>query len=160
MVKVLFVCLGNICRSPMAEGIFVHLVEEAGLRDQFEIDSAGTGDWHAGERPDERMLATASAHDIELPSFARQVRSQDLAYYDYIIPMDQSNMRNLQSLFDANPDAKAQMIKMRHFDPEKQNADVPDPYYGGQKGFEKVYAMLYRANENFLQFLTEKHGLV
>jgi protein-tyrosine phosphatase len=159
MINVLFVCLGNICRSPMAEGLFIHQVEQAGLSNQLHIDSAGTGSWHVGERADPRMRQTAGKHGIELPSRARKVVEADFRRYDYILAMDASNLQDLQDLGEQVSGRKAQLLKMRHFDPEAPDADVPDPYYGGERGFEDVYAMLARSTQALLEFLVETHGL-
>lgn len=159
MVNILFVCLGNICRSPMAEGLFIHLVDQAGLSDQIKIDSAGTGGWHVGAPADPRMRETAKAHGVNLPSKARQVTLEDFDHFDYIIPMDQSNLADLRELQVRKPNSRAKVIKMRHFDPEAPEADVPDPYYGGQSGFEDVYAMLKRSCQMFLEYVAAEHEL-
>lgn len=159
MIKVLFVCLGNICRSPMAEGIFLHLVQEAGLDDQIEVDSCGTGAWHTGESADHRMRATAQRHGIHLPSRARQIKGKDFLEFDYIIPMDHSNLREVKQKLTRHTNPKSEVVLMRHFDDLDQDAEVPDPYYGGPEGFENVYDMLMRSNRNFLHYLVEKHKL-
>ncbi|MEM9986667.1 MAG: low molecular weight protein-tyrosine-phosphatase [Bacteroidota bacterium] len=150
MTRVLFVCLGNICRSPMAEGLFIEKVKQAGLLDQFEIDSAGTGGWHVGDRADPRMRQTAAKHGVELPSRARKVTQEDFRHFDYILAMDESNLQDLEALAEGVPDGTAQLYKMRYFDPQAPEADVPDPYYGGQRGFEEVYEMLDRSTEELL----------
>jgi len=145
--SVLFVCLGNICRSPLAEGVFTHLVAEAGLEDRFEIESAGTGAWHVGERPDARAAMVAGQHGVELPSRARQITEDDLKRFDYVIAMDRENLRNIQRMADAMGDEVEAMIHLlREFDPESGDGDeVPDPYYGGASGFENVYEMVHRS---------------
>ncbi len=150
MIKVLFVCLGNICRSPMAEGLFTHHVKNAGLKGEIEIDSCGTGAWHMGELADPRMRETAQKHGIELTSRARQIKPEDFQEYDYILAMDDNNYQELKRIQDRVPDGKAKLYKMRDFDPESKGADVPDPYFGGQEGFEKVYEMLDRSTRKFL----------
>jgi len=150
MIRVLFVCLGNICRSPMAEGLFLHYIKEAGLQDQIRVDSAGTGGWHVGERPDARMQETAKRHDIHLPSRARKTRVEDFEEYDYILAMDESNLDDLKRLADESTNRQAQLFKMRHFDDEAPNTDVPDPYWGGDQGFEYVYQMLDRSTQKLL----------
>lgn len=145
--SVLFVCLGNICRSPLAEGIFRRLVADAGLEGKFEIESAGTGAWHVGERPDARAEMVASQHGVSLLSRARQVTDDDLRRFDYVIAMDRENLRNLQRMADAlGSETDAQIHLLREFDPERGDGDeVPDPYYGGASGFENVYEMVRRS---------------
>lgn len=158
MVKVLFVCLGNICRSPMAEGLFLHHVAAAGLSDRIQVDSAGTGAWHVGEPADRRMQAAAAVHGVELVSRARQVRLSDFSEFDYIIPMDGSNLRDLEDLAREVGNSSARLVKMRHFDPKAPGADVPDPYYGGQRGFEQVFEMLDRATQGLLAHICVEQG--
>ncbi|MEM7370528.1 MAG: low molecular weight protein-tyrosine-phosphatase [Bacteroidota bacterium] len=159
MVKVLFVCLGNICRSPMAEGLFIHQVAEAGLSDQFEIDSAGTSGWHEGERADSRMRQTAGKYGIDLPSRSRPVKDSDFRNFDYILAMDESNLRDLQSRARNVTHASAHILKMRQFDDEAPNADVPDPYYGGRRGFDEVYEMLNRSTQQLLTHIQQASEL-
>jgi protein-tyrosine phosphatase len=156
MIRILFVCLGNICRSPMAEGMFLHLAAEAGIAGHFRVDSAGTGGWHEGEKADRRMRATAQSHGVELVSRARKVRSEDFQEFDYIIPMDRSNYQDLRAV---GQNILSEMIMMRHFDPQAPESDVPDPYMGDQEDFEEVYQILERSNRNFLTFLREKHHI-
>lgn len=140
MTSVLFVCLGNICRSPLAEGVFIHLAREAGV--EVEVDSAGTGGYHAGELADPRSRAVAQKHGIELPSRARKVRPSDFEDFDLIVAMDQSNAANLRR---SCPDAhQAKIVLMRDYDPQGAG-DVPDPYYGGDRGFDDVYDMVDRS---------------
>lgn len=143
--SVLFVCLGNICRSPLAEGVFAHLVAEAGLTDRFLIESAGTGAWHVGERPDARAEMVANQHGVALLSKARQITDDDLLTFDWIIAMDRENLRNIQRMADA-VGSDAEIHLLREFDPENASGDeVPDPYYGGASGFENVYEMVHRS---------------
>lgn len=158
-IKVLFVCLGNICRSPMAEGLFMHLVREAGLEDRFEIDSAGTSGYHEGELADRRMRETATSHGVRLTSRSRMFLEQDLHDFHYVVAMDSSNQRNILNLKKPGVDYPASVLMMRGFDPQPDSPDVPDPYYGGRNGFENVYDILLRSNERFLQHLRETHGL-
>ena len=150
--SVLFVCLGNICRSPLAEGIFLDLVAEAGLSDRFEIDSAGTGSWHVGEPPDARATLVASQHGVELTSRARQLTADDLLHFDWVIAMDRENLRNIERMADA-AGSDAEIHLLREFDPEGEGDDVPDPYYGGASGFENVYAMVHRSCQRLLDRL-------
>ncbi|HHG86409.1 MAG TPA: low molecular weight phosphotyrosine protein phosphatase, partial [Bacteroidetes bacterium] len=154
-----FVCLGNICRSPMAEGLFQHLVEEAGWSDRFEIDSAGTSAYHTGERADSRMRYTAAENGIALTSLARQFVKQDLNDFDYIMAMDRSNFSNILDLKKPGANSHAIVRKMRDFDPQPGSLDVPDPYYGGAGGFQEVYDILLRSNQKFLEFLQKTHAL-
>jgi len=147
--RVLFVCLGNICRSPLAEGVFRNQVEAAGLTDKFEIDSAGTGSWHVGERPDARAAMVARDHGVELDSRARQVRDEDLRDFDYVIAMDRENLRSLQRMADATG-GDAEVVLLRAYDPDPEGEEVPDPYYGGVRGFEDVYQILTRSCEGLL----------
>lgn len=158
-IKVLFVCLGNICRSPMAEGVFTHLVEEAGWSERFFIDSAGTSSHHAGELADRRMRETASGHGLTLTSRARQFVAADLDEFDYILPMDHSNLRNIESLIPPSGNHKGKIVLMRDFDPQPQDGNVPDPYYGGQDGFENVYRILLRSNQRLLSSIQEEQDL-
>ncbi|MHC4924952.1 MAG: low molecular weight protein-tyrosine-phosphatase [Planctomycetota bacterium] len=148
--SVLFVCLGNICRSPLAEGVFRHLVDEAGLGGHFDIDSAGTGAWHVGEPPDGRMTMVAEQHGISLDSRARQVEAEDLDRFDLILAMDRSNLRELQRMVDlSGADVRVQLL--REYDPAGDGDEVPDPYYGGATGFEHVYTMVHRSCEALLE---------
>ena len=151
--RVLFVCLGNICRSPLAEGVFLHLLTEAGLSDRFEIDSAGTGDWHVGERPDARATKVAREHGIELPSIARQVEEGDLVHFDYVIAMDRDNLRTLRRMAASAGAQEAHVELLRDFDPRRDSEDVPDPYYGGASGFENVYQIVRRSCQALLERL-------
>lgn len=152
--SVLFVCLGNICRSPLAEGVFRHLVAERGLEDRFEIDSAGTGGWHVGHPPDERSVAVASEHGIALDGAARQVRPEDLERFDIVLAMDSENLRDLERLA-VDAESRSRLHLLREFDPEADSLDVPDPYYGGTSGFENAYRMVRRACEGLLDRLVD-----
>lgn len=150
--SVLFVCLGNICRSPLAEGIFLHLVSEAGLESRFVIDSAGTGAWHVGERPDARASMVANKHGVELTSRARQITDDDLRRFDYVIAMDRENLRNIERMADATG-SEAEVHLLREFDLTESGDEVPDPYYGGASGFETVYEMVHRSCQTLLDRL-------
>ena len=148
--SVLFVCLGNICRSPLAEGVFQHLVEEAGLSERFVIESAGTGAWHVGERPDARATMVANQHGVALESRARQVTADDLHRFDFIIAMDRENRRNLERMA-AGTDSEAVIQLLREYDSDSDHDEVPDPYYGGTSGFEIVYEMVLRSCRELLR---------
>jgi protein-tyrosine phosphatase len=150
--KILFVCLGNICRSPMAEGIFAHLVRERGWEGRYRIDSAGTGDWHVGQPPDRRAIAAAQKRGVPLPSVCRQVRRSDFGEFDLIVAMDRNNRRDLEALA---PEGLRHKIRlMRDFEPaDGRGGDVPDPYYGGPYEFDSVYEMLRRCCERMLDEL-------
>jgi len=141
--RVLFVCLGNICRSPLAEGVFRHLVTERGLDDRIEVDSAGTGGWHVGEGPDPRSLEVAVRNGVSLDGqSARRIENGDLADFHWVVAMDTDNERDLRRLAEASGEAR--IHRLRDFDPEGAG-DVPDPYYGGPQGFDVVYAMVERS---------------
>jgi low molecular weight protein-tyrosine phosphatase len=150
--SVLFVCLGNICRSPLAEGVFRHLVEEAGLSGDFEIDSAGTGSWHVGERPDARSVLVAEQHGITLDSRARQVRSEDFTHFDYIIAMDHDNLHTLERMGDEHS-SESNIELLRSWEDDPDSDEVPDPYYGGSSGFENAYKMIKRSCKGLLDHL-------
>lgn len=159
-IRVLFVCLGNICRSPMAEGIFKHLVEQEGLSDQFEIDSAGTAGYHVGETPDERSIKTARRYGLTLDSIVRQLQARDFDRFDYIIGMDHSNYRNILSLVEAHDERRNKVHMMLSFDKDAEAEEVEDPWYGGMQGFEDMYHILTQANQAFLDHLRKEHQLI
>jgi protein-tyrosine phosphatase len=152
IVSILFVCLGNICRSPLAEGVLRHLARERGLEGRLHIDSAGTGAWHVGNPPDPRSAEVAARHGIRLESRARQVKPGDAASFDLILAMDRSNLRDLSHLFDAESGEQVGRLRLfREFDPDVAGpADVPDPYYGGPDGFDVVHAMVERTCRSLL----------
>ena len=157
-ISVLFVCLGNICRSPLAEGVFRHILDEEGVADGFRVDSAGTGSWHVGESPDHRSVRTAATHGVTLTGHARQVQPEDFRNFDYIVAMDQSNLSDLQT-YREGVGGEAALYLLREFDPEGgPGAEVPDPYYGGPNGFEEVYAMVDRSCRALLDHIVEEHG--
>jgi low molecular weight protein-tyrosine phosphatase len=155
--RVLFVCMGNICRSPLAEGVFRHQVEARGLEDSFVIDSAGTGAWHAGESPDPRSCEVAARNGVDLSSQrARQVRDADAREFDWIVAMDEDNLHGLERRFGAQ--ASVKMLRLREFDP-KGDGDVPDPYYGGPRGFDVVFDMVERSCRALLDHLDPERKL-
>jgi protein-tyrosine phosphatase len=154
-MRLLFVCLGNICRSPSAEGVMRALVLEAGLEDRVELDSAGTGGWHVGSPPDERATAAAAARGIALGGSARRVRGDDFDDFDLILAMDRSNLSDLREL--ARSEHQRDKVKLlREFDPASEGVedlDVPDPYYGAAGGFEEVLDLVHAACSGLLQQL-------
>lgn len=163
-IGVLFVCLGNICRSPLAGGVFIHLARERGVLDRFDVDSCGTGAWHVGHNADPRSIQVAARHGITLRHEARQFDpSVDFLRYHLVVPMDRANERGIlaaASRYSINP---ARVRLMRAFDPGRgtttDSLEVPDPYYGGDDGFERVFEMLHRACGGLLDQLTGKDGL-
>lgn len=141
-VRVLFVCLGNICRSPAAEGVFRAVVESRGLADAFEIDSAGIGDWHIGDLPDPRMRRHAAMRGYELTHHARQVKPYDFERFDMIIAMDENNRSDLRRLAPTADDEAKIVMMSEFFAPGTRSTYVPDPYYEGAEGFELVIDLL------------------
>lgn len=153
-IRVLFVCLGNICRSPAAEGIMRAAVAKAGQSHRWVIDSAGTGDWHVGELPEERMRAHARRRGYDLTHRCRQITRRDFADFDLIVGMDDNNRRNLMRL--APDDASRDKIVMmaEYFSPGAPVDNVPDPYYGGPEGFELAIDLLEDATAGLIAALT------
>ncbi|MBA3809283.1 MAG: low molecular weight phosphotyrosine protein phosphatase [Solirubrobacterales bacterium] len=152
-VRLLFVCLGNICRSPTAEGVMRSLLEQAGMQQSVEIDSAGTGAWHVGNPADARASATARARGVALGSVARQVLLNDLEAFDVVLAMDGENLRALSHIAK-NDEQRAKLHLLREFDPASAGAsdlDVPDPYYGADGGFEEVYDLVHAACAGLLE---------
>jgi protein-tyrosine phosphatase len=158
-VRVCFVCLGNICRSPTAEGVFRHLVAEAGLTARFEIDSAGTAGHHLGEAPDRRARAAGKRAGIVVDGAARQFLAGDFARYDYVIAMDPSNRTDLWRLARSE-EASAKVRLLRSFDPvAAQDAPVPDPYYGDEAGFDHVLELCRTACRHLLEEIRRERQL-
>ena len=152
-VSVLFVCLGNICRSPLGEGVLAHRLEEEDLSDRVRVDSAGTGAWHEGEPPDSRSTDVARRHGIDLGGRARRVRVEDFHEFDYIFAMDRSNLRDLRHL-EQEAGGGAVLALFRDFDPSAdEDLDVPDPYYGGPDGFDLMFEMIDRSCAAFVEHL-------
>jgi protein-tyrosine phosphatase len=156
-IGVLFVCLGNICRSPLAEGVFRHVVEEAGLADRFDIDSAGTSSYHTGSPPDARTVTVARQRGLDLDHAARQVADEDLHRFDYVLVMDASNRGKVQRRA-AQTKGRAEVRMLREFDPDAAGElDVPDPYFGGDDGFEAVHDMVERSCRALLDHIRAEH---
>lgn len=161
-IKVLMVCLGNICRSPTAEVVFKNEVSKRQLEHLFEIDSAGTGTWHTGEQPDHRARAAAAKRNLDLnPLQARTVSPDDFHDFDYIFAMDSTNLNDLLAIQPAN--AKAQTLLFLTW-PDKDTGqdgyeEVPDPYYSGTEGFELVLDLVEAASRDILDHLTKLHKL-
>ena len=154
MMRVLFVCLGNICRSPTAHGLFESLVKAKGLAEQIHIDSCGTGGWHIGESPDKRATAHARKRGYDLSHLrARQVQSNDFYEFDYILAMDEANLRELDLL--CPKDAKVIPQLFLSFG-DYSETEVPDPYYGGERGFEHVLDLVESACEGLLEDILSK----
>lgn len=154
MVKVLFVCLGNICRSPLAEGIFSQMIKEQGLKDRISCDSCGTAAYHVGSQPDSRSVANAKENGLILNHQSRQFDGSDFEEFDHILLMDQSNLYNVIA-FDEYKAHASKVELMRTYDVENLNADVPDPYFGGDSGFQEVYEILYRSCGELLTKIEE-----
>jgi protein-tyrosine phosphatase len=162
MLKILFVCLGNICRSPLAEGVFRDLVAQKGLTDKISCDSAGTHGYHIGALPDRRSRRVAADYGITLTHQARKLSGDDYANFDYIVAMDESNLDFIQTQFYRTTGFEpedGQVFLYRQFDDTSDIPDVPDPYYEDMAAFEEVYQIVLRCGQNFLQYLTEKHNL-
>ena len=155
MTQILFVCLGNICRSPTAEGVMRRLVADAGLEAEIGLDSAGTGGWHVGEPPDRRATQAAARRGIALEGRARQVSEEDFAHFDLIIAMDASNQHALRQVAP-DEEGRAKVHLLREFDPASEGShelDVPDPYYDSERGFEIVLDQVQAACAGLLERL-------
>ncbi|HBU82959.1 low molecular weight protein-tyrosine-phosphatase [Paenibacillus sp. UMB7766-LJ446] len=156
MINVLFVCLGNICRSPMAEAVLRHKVNERGLAQQIRVDSAGTGDWHVGKPPHEGTRKLLDSRQISYADMAaRQFESEDFVQFNYIICMDDSNAANVRSVTGGE---EAEIIKMMDMLPDETLREVPDPYYTGN--FEEVYRLLDAGCDVLLDRIAKEHSLV
>jgi protein-tyrosine phosphatase len=168
-ISVLFVCLGNICRSPLAEAVFRGVVTEAGLEDRFRIDSAGTSGYHAGDPPDRRTAAVAARRGVTVDGRSRKMLASDLRAFDYVLVMDAENLRAVHRLAagagpgsaaGAGPGAAPEIRLFREFDPAADgDLDVPDPYYGGAGGFEEVHDLVERSARGLLDHIRQARGL-
>ena len=151
-VAVLFVCLGNICRSPTAQGVFQKIVDETGLSEKILVDSAGTSGWHIGEPPDQRTVNCARQYAVNLSQLrGRKTASSDFQQFDYILAMDESNLADLQSLRPEN--YRGHLGLFLDFSDQKHYTEVPDPYYGDGDGFELVYRLVDDAGRGLLQHI-------
>jgi len=154
--KILFVCLGNICRSPAAEGIFNQKIKDRGLENLFVVDSAGTGGWHVGNLADHRMRETALLRGIELTSRSRKIEESDLYEFDHILVMDNDNLEAVKSLIKDHKNPVESKIKLiLSYSKNSQLEEVPDPYYGGQNGFDKVLDLLDDAIDGLIDSLMD-----
>lgn len=157
--RVLFVCMGNIVRSPLAENLFLHRIAEAGFEEQISADSAGVIGYHVGERPDPRMREVAARRGFRYDGRARQFERRDFERFNLILAMDQENLADLQALA-RTPEQRAKIHLLREFDPLGRPGDeVPDPYYGGIEGFERVYEIVERSVEGLLKKLVSEWSL-
>ena len=155
-VSVLFVCLGNICRSPTAEGVFRKKVEDAGLSHVIHIDSAGTADWHRGKAPDARTVRAAAARSFDLSALrARQVIAADLDQFDYVLAMDESNLADIHRLSANAFSAKTGLFLS--YSRQQIHSEVPDPYYGGEDGFSLVLDLIDDAADGLLAHIRQYH---
>ncbi len=156
MVRVLFVCMGNICRSPTAEGVFQELLRKEGLEGEIEIDSAGTHAYHIGKTPDHRARAAALRRGVDLGSLrARQVTPEDFGYFDYILAMDRYNLEILEA--ECPPQYRNRLSLFLEFAPDADADEVPDPYYGGEKGFDWVLDLVEAASLGLLERIRQDH---
>ncbi|MFT4523570.1 MAG: protein-tyrosine phosphatase [Bacteroidia bacterium] len=152
--KVLFVCLGNICRSPLAEGLFNHMVEEMDLEEQLYAESAGTAGYHIGSRPDVRTLDVASQNGVEIESRAQKLTKEHFAEFDVLVAMDERNYNDILEIMPKHSSCK--VFKMRQFDAQHPNTDVPDPYYGDLSDFEDLFQILVGCMPKFIASLNSK----
>ncbi|MES1925420.1 low molecular weight protein-tyrosine-phosphatase [Salinisphaera sp. T31B1] len=156
-IRVLFVCLGNICRSPTAHGVFRARVDAAGLAERIEIDSAGTGDWHIGKPPDARAAASAANRGVDIDDLrARQVRVEDFDTFDYVLAMDGENLADLQGLSGRASERRARIALLSEFSDRYRGKSVPDPYFGGDDGFERVLDMIEDSTDGLLAEITAR----
>lgn len=155
MVRVLFVCLGNICRSPLAQGVFENVLRRQGLEDEVFVDSAGTGSWHVGHPPDERAQRSAGLRGLDISTQrARRIGPNDCQSFDYILTMDEENKRAVAALCRKG---SAKVRPFLDFAPDRPEWEVPDPFYGGPEGFEHVMDLVETASEGLLDEIKKKH---
>ena len=153
-ISVLFVCLGNICRSPAAEAIFLKIIEDRGIKEKFIVDSAGTGSWHVGKGADRRMKLAAKNRNINIKSKARQIKREDFQRFNYILTMDNSNYIDVLKIKNSESSSDdSKVIKLQEFASDFANKEVPDPYFGGDDGFNNVLDILEDSVSGFLKSL-------
>ncbi len=159
MIRICFVCLGNICRSPTAEGVMRRLLSEEGLANAVSVESAGTAAYHVGERPDPRSRAAAARRGVRVDGKARQFKARDFERFDYVVAMDRSNLGRLEELAPS-AQAQAKLSLLRDHDPgSPPGSEVPDPYYGGERGFDEVLDICEAGCRGLLAHLRASHGL-
>ena len=157
VTRVLFVCLGNICRSPLAEAVFRKLATDRGVVDRFEVDSAGISGYHNGASPDRRSAETALRRGVRLEGASRQLTAADLDRFDWVIAMDTENLDEIEAL-RRRAGGRAQVHRLRQWDPQPHGLDVPDPYYGGPRGFDEVHDIVERSCAGLLDHLLRPQG--
>lgn len=157
-MRILLVCLGNICRSPTAEAALREALRESGLAGRVEVDSAGTGDWHIGCPPDRRMTAAAAEVGLALAGSARRIQRDDFEQFDLILVMDRQNLRAVRALA-STPEAGDKVRLFREFDPDADGLEVPDPYFGGPEGFRRVVAITRAAAHGLVRYLQQQEQL-
>jgi protein-tyrosine phosphatase len=164
MINILFICLGNICRSPIAEGTFDELVKKRGLQDKISCDSAGTAGYHIGQLPDHRAIKNAEIHGIKLTHLGRKLSVADLDVFNHIVAMDEQNFKDVNDFYYKNKNktpAADKLFLLRDYDPLTRGiAEVPDPYYESEAFFEDVFQIVWRSNEALLSHLIEKYDLL
>ena len=152
--SLLFVCYGNICRSPLAQGIFQHLAQQNGLQDKFHVDSCGIADWQAGSAPHSESIGIANQHGISIErQVARQISRKDLDEFDLIVVMDRSNERDVHRFCSSG---SGRIVCLREYDPEYSDPDVPDPFYGGKESFEETYRIIARCIQKLFDELERR----
>ena len=157
-ISVLFVCLGNICRSPAAEALFIKEIKQKQIEDRFLVDSAGTGSWHVGKKSDLRMRLAAKNRKINITSKARQISKNDFYKFNYILTMDDSNYNNVMNLKNREPHSDlCEVRKMQEFANIFHEKEVPDPYFGGEEGFDYVLDILTDSISGFLEYIFKNH---